>query len=118
MSHKNLIALSIHSSFTYSAQLSSNHITLSISHSTNMRASFFIALVLASTLVSGAPLDTRANNSPTFGKGGNAQSGHSGNVNGGDVANQGGFVLNGAFASTLPSFQFQDWFHRSNFTLS
>ena len=83
---------------------SSIHITLSITHSTNMRASFFITLVLASTLVSGAPLDTRGNNSATSGKGGNAQSGHSGNVNGRDVANQGGFVLNGAFASQFTRF--------------
>ena len=71
-----------------------------------MRASFFTAFILTTTLVSGALLDTRGNNSSTFGKGGNAQSGHSGNVNDGDVANQGGLIFNGAFASKFSSIMF------------
>ena len=90
------------------SQLNQQHIHYSLHYfyPFNMRASFFTAFVLAATLVSGAPLDTRGNNSPTFGKGGNAQSGHSGNVNGGDVANQGGLIFNGAFASKFSSIMF------------
>ena len=56
--------------------------------------------------VSGAAIGGNAyKRGVTLGKGGNAQSGHSGNVNGGDVENQGGFVFNSPLASkSLPFF--------------
>lgn len=77
-----------------------------------MRSSFFAALVIASmTLVSAAPLDARGGSygggggyypSPPKGKGGNAQSGDSGNANGGGVYNDAGYwgyIYNGPYAS-------------------
>ena len=69
-----------------------------------MRTSFLTTLVLAATFVAGAPLDTRGN-PPTFSlcKGGNAQSGNSGNANGGSVYNGGNVIKNGPGASTYPA---------------
>ena len=67
-----------------------------------MRTSFLTALVLAATFVAGAPLDTRGNNFPSFALGGNAQSGNSGNANGGGVYNDAGYwgyIYNGPYAS-------------------
>ena len=62
-----------------------------------MHTSFLTILSLVSvTLVGAAPLDARTLN---FGKGGSAQSGYSGSVDGGSVYNSGGFVVNTAFAS-------------------
>lgn len=67
-----------------------------------MRTSFFAALViLSTTFVSAAPLPGIT--FPTIGKGGNAQSGYSGSVNGGVSVNQGAVVSNGIFASEFSS---------------
>ncbi len=67
-----------------------------------MRASFLASLVIASvTVVSAAPLEARGGLTfPTLAKGGNAQSGYSGSVDGGSAINQGGFkIINSPFAS-------------------
>ena len=50
--------------------------------------------------ISGAAIGGNAHKrGATAGKGGNAQSGHSGNVNGSDIENYGGFIINSPFAS-------------------
>lgn len=68
-----------------------------------MRASFFASLVIlaTTTAVSAVPIEAR-NNIPVFSlpKGGNAGSGYSGSVDGGNAINSGySYVGNSAFAS-------------------
>ena len=66
----------------------------------NMHASFFALLAITTAaLVSGAPLGNRDDSSPTLGKGGDAVSGDSGSVDGGDNTKSGGLILNVPFAS-------------------
>ena len=74
-----------------------------------MRSSFFAALViLSTTFVSAAPLPGGGGGGggggpPSFPKGGNAQSGYSGNANGGSAINIGGNVFNAPLASKSSS---------------
>ncbi|KAJ3478264.1 hypothetical protein NLI96_g9874 [Meripilus lineatus] len=65
-----------------------------------MRTSFLTALVFAATFAAGAPLDTRG--FPSFALGGNAQSGNSGNANGGGVYNAGGSLMTYFVPQTRP----------------
>ena len=66
-----------------------------------MRTSFFASLVIAATLVSGLPTPSYfPSYYPSFpSTGGNAQTGSSGNVNGGNVVNDGWMIQNYPWAS-------------------
>lgn len=83
--------------------------------SLTMHKSFFASLVLAATLVTGLPVIQERSPGfpihPSFPTGGNAQTGSSGNVNGGDVVNEGWKIQNYPWASKQLLFVPHDELH-------